>query len=135
MTQHSRQLIATADSANQPEMHTKVPARQRESVDAAVAQQKELPGKAFIQLWAELTPGLCGMLQGLPNALHIVDQHRVIDKIRIAVNAGGNTVANAPFSRSGEVSVVPQCGQRGIGYSTRHGCLWLCDRHAGRQHQ
>ena len=117
-------------------MDTKISARQRKGIDALVAQQEELPGKTLVQLRAELAAALRGTLQRLPDALHIVHQHRVVHKIGIAVDADGNTVANAPFGSEGEISVVSQGRQRAARHSARHGCLWKGRRRAGcQQHQ
>ena len=106
VAQHSGQFVAVADSANQAQMHTKIPAGQCKGVDAFVAQQKKLPGKAFVELRAQITPRPRCVFQRLPDALYVVDQHRIVHKIRVAVDTCGNSVANAPFSSSSEVRVV-----------------------------
>ena len=99
MAHHSGKFIAIAYKADQPQVHAQIAAWQRKSVDGAVTNQKQLPGKARLKLRRKLAarPSCCH--QGLPDSLQIVGQYRIVNIVGIAVNAGGDAVPNPPLSR------------------------------------
>ena len=101
MAQYRRQLVTVAHRANQAQMHAQVATRQRKGIDAAVTNQKQLPGKALVQLRRDVPTRARCRHQGLPNALQVVPQHRVVDVVWIPVNAGGNALANASLCGGG----------------------------------
>ena len=112
MGQHGGHLIGAGDGTDQPQMHAKIATRQGKGIDAAVADQKHVPGKAFVQFRRQLAPRAGSGHQRLPDALQIIHQHRVIDVVRVAVKADGDAVANAAFCRSRKLGIVAQRRQR-----------------------
>ena len=52
--------------------------------------------------------------QGLPNALHVVAQNRIVNVVRITVDFAGNPVAQAAFGTASNFTTVPQGGQLDI---------------------
>ncbi len=109
--QHRRQLVAVADHCNQTHVHTQVAAGQGKSVHRAVAPEHDLPGKALVQFRRQIAPQPGGRQQGLPNALHVVGQHGVVQVVGVAVNFAGNAVAQASFVAAGHVAAIAQRGQ------------------------
>src|SRR5688572_11267819 len=103
VTKHGRHFIRRAYRGDQPQMQAKIAARQGESVDAPVTNQGYLPGKPFVELGMQLAARTRGRHQRQPDTLDVVSKHRVIDIVRIPVNAGGNTVANAALGRGGQL--------------------------------
>ena len=63
MRQHGGHFIGAAHRANQPEVHAKITAGQGKRVDAPVADQEKLPGKALIKLGRQLATRAGGSLQ------------------------------------------------------------------------
>ena len=63
-------------------------------------------------------PRLSRRHQALPDLLHILHQHWVVDVVWIAVQLTGETVAQPPLGACGHVAAVAQGGQLGVG---RHG--------------
>ena len=110
--QHGGHLIGAGDRTDQPQMHAKIAARQGKGIDAAVADQKHVPGKALVQFCRQLAARAGSGHQRLPDALQIIHQHRVIDIVRVAVKADGDAVANAAFCRCRKLGVVAQRRQR-----------------------
>ena len=108
VAQHSGQLVPAADSPNQAQMHAQKAARQCKRIDGAVTDQKQLPGKALVQLGTQFASRPRSRHQGLPDGLQVVRQHHVVNVVRVAVNTGGNAVANAALGRSGQLGVVAQ---------------------------
>ena len=108
MPQHRRQLVPVADGADQAKMNAKITARQGKRIDGTVTDQKNLPGKALLELRMQLTPGPGSSHQRLPDTLHVIDQHWVIHVIRVPVNTGGNAVANPALRCSRQLGVIAQ---------------------------
>ena len=93
-------------------MQAKKAAGQGKGIDAAVLDQKNLPGKAFVQLGRQLAALARRSQQRLPDALHIARQHRVVQHIRVTVEAGGDPVAQPPLGRRWQLGGVAQRRQR-----------------------
>jgi hypothetical protein len=74
--QHRGQLVTAGSHANQAQVHAQVAPRQSKGIDAAVAAQQYLPGKALVQLGRHLTLRPCRRQQGLPLGLHALHEHR-----------------------------------------------------------
>ena len=102
------QLIGTADHGDQAGVYAKIAARQREGVNAPVTHQHHVPSEALFELVAQLTARPSGIHQRLPDALHIVAQHRVVNVVGVSKNTHGNAVAQPPLARSRELGAVTQ---------------------------
>ena len=111
MGQHRREFVPAADHTNQAQVHTHVTTGQRKRVDAAVLAQQDLPRKPLLQLGRQLAARAGSGHQGLPDVLHIFDQHRVVDVVRVAVQLAGNTVTQTALGRRRHVAAVAQRGQ------------------------
>ena len=112
------QLVAVADHGNQPQVHAQVAARQGKGVDRAVAPQHDLPGKTLGQFGRQVTTRARCRQQGLPDALHVLGQHRVVQVVRIAVDFTRDAVPQAALVAAAHGAGVAQrrdLGARGLG--------------------
>ena len=69
--------------ADQAQMQAQVAAGQCKRVDAAVFAQQNLPGKPAVDVDGQIASLTCSGQQGLPDALHIVTNHRVVQVVRV----------------------------------------------------
>ena len=93
MGQYGRQLIPIGDSAHQTEVQTQIPAGQCKCIDATVLAQQNLPGESPVNVGGQVTPLSRSGQQGLPDALHILHNHGVVDVVGIAVQLARNALA------------------------------------------
>ena len=108
MPEHRCQFIAAANHRQQPQMNTKISARQRKRIDRAVAPEHDLPGKALTQFTAKVATQARRRQQRLPDALHIVDQHRIVNVIRVTVDFARNPVTQSALDIAAHLAAIPQ---------------------------
>ena len=134
MPEHRGQLIAAGNDGHQPQMQPELAARQRKRVHRAVARQQDIPGIELLHVRAQIAAGAGGVQQGLPNALHIAGDDRIVHIVGIAVQAAGNTVAQAALGGGRHLGAVAQIGQvLGRRRRTQAGARWR--RHEGASGQ
>ena len=111
MCQYRRQFVPTIHHAYQPQVHAKVGAGQGKGIHRAVTPQKHLPRIDLVQLGRQLAAQARCPQQGLPYALQIVHDDRVIHIVRVAVEFSGNAVAQSALGSRGHGGTVAQIGQ------------------------
>ena len=116
--QHRGQFIFAIDDGNQPKMHAKIAPRQGKGIDAAITSKRHIPGKRGFQFGQELTTLAGTLQQALPDALHVLPQHRVIDVIRVTVERTRNAITQPAFGRHAHFGAIAQSRQLGV---RRHG--------------
>ena len=108
VAEHGGQLVPAGDNCHQPQVQSKIAAGQRKRVDRTVFAHHDFPGKAFVQLGAEVASQPCRRQQQLPDALHILGHHRVVNVVRVAVDFTRNAVAHASLVARRHVAAVAQ---------------------------
>ena len=137
MRQHRGQLVRCGHRGDQPQVDTKVTARQRKRIHGAVSDRHQLPGKTLVQVSGHIAPGLRSSEQGLPDGRQVINQHRVIQKIGVAVNLLRNAVSQLSLGGQVKRPGFPQarqprrhtCARRSTGLGGRR-CS--SHRHTGR---
>ncbi len=112
--QHRGQLLGALRHREQAQVDAQVAAGQGKGVDAALARNHQLPGQALGQLGRHLATLLGGGQQGLPQELQVVDEHGVVEVVRVPVNAAGNAVAKPALGGHGETFAVAEAGEREV---------------------
>jgi hypothetical protein len=105
-------------------VQTKVGARKRKGVDRAVATQQNLPSIGLVQFGWSRSPRWRAAQQGLPDALHVLHQNRIVHIVRVAVQLSGNAVAQRR-SALGVMSVPsPRLGRAELEVLARLPSTW-----------
>ena len=120
VAEHGRKLVPAADDGDQPEVEPEVTARQRKGVDGAVAAQKDLPGKALVELGRELATHPCCGQQTLPDVLHVFDDDRVVDVVGVAVDLARDLVAESALGTGRHLAAISHAGQQLRARNRRH---------------
>ena len=94
-------------------MHAHIAAGQGEGIDAWVAHQEHFPRKALVQVSVQVTQRFRPGHERRPNRLHVVQQERVVDVVRVAPNLAHDLLAQTALSADAEVFFggVAQGGQ------------------------
>jgi hypothetical protein len=82
--EHRGQLVTASGDADQAQVHPHAPARQCEGIEAAVAQQEDVPGEGLVDVGLDVAAPARRGHQGLPQGLHVVEQQRVVQPSRVA---------------------------------------------------
>ena len=117
---HRGQLIAAAHRTNQPQVHPQIATGQGKGVNALVAAQQNLPGKALADFLRQIAALTRRFHQRLPDAEHIGMQLRVVDIVRVAVERGNDAVAQPALFAGRQVCAIAHAGQGQLGLCTSH---------------
>ena len=106
MANHRSELVAGAGDGDQAEVNADEAAGQGECVDARVANEKGLPGKALVDVGGDVAEAASGGDERLPDRLQVLEQQRVVDVVRIEVDLAHDLVADLAFRADAEVGRV-----------------------------
>ena len=78
MREDGCQLVLIRHQSNQSQMHAKIAARQRKSVDRAVSRQHDAPSETLVHFRRYFAFGSGSLQERLPNTIDILVQQRVV---------------------------------------------------------
>ena len=116
--QHRGEFVSARHAGQKPQVQAKVAPRQCKSIHRAVAPQHDLPSKTRLQVCRQVATRTGCRQQRLPDRLHILGQHRVVQIVWIAVKLSGNAVAQASLGAAAQLGVA-QRRQRRCRYPPR----------------
>jgi len=131
--QHRGELVGVGRQREQSQVHAHVTAGPREGVDGPVAHQEHLPGELALEIGVDVTGGARGGQQRLPEALHVGQQHRVVEEVGVAPSLAQDLLADALLVGHRQVDrgrLAQRRKHRGLG-TRRHGRAG--ERDAGSQ--
>ena len=101
--QHRGQLVGRVGQRHQAQVNAHIAAWHGKGVDAAVAHQEGLKGKGAFDLGVDVAQLLRGFHQGCPQLLQVLEQHRVVQVLRVATAFAHDLLAQATFGADREV--------------------------------
>ena len=121
--QHRSQLVAGAGDGDQAQVHADIAAGQRKGVDAAVAHQEDFPGQLLRGVGGDLAALARRLDQRLPDALHVVEQRRVVQVGRVAPDLAHDLLAQRALGADAELLArfFAQRGQAHLRLGHLHG--------------
>jgi hypothetical protein len=118
--EHGGELVARRRDADEAEVHADVAARQREGVDARVADEERLPGEARVQVGRDVAEGAAARHQRRPDGLEVLEQERVVEVVRVDPDLPHDLVAELALGGDGEIGGVAVAERRQRALCRRH---------------
>ena len=101
--QHRGQLVGRLGQRHQAQVHAHIAAGHGKGVDAAVAHQEGLEGKSALDFGVDVAQLLRRIDQGLPQLQQVLQQHGVVQVLRVAPTFAHDLIAQATFGADRQV--------------------------------